>query len=192
MSDLFNRVTQDQDIVKKLMSKIPGFQGYIDRNNRRAADKMLREALANKFSEQYQRISTLQKDSIKAGDIENVDDLEEAAIKLRRFIDSVRTAAYGYAGFFDAIKINSDELATVYQYDLALLNSVDELTHAIDNVEASIGSDGLPAAIRNLRTVAQSAVDAFNKRSEIMIGGIDGGAPVPPSVPPVPPTPPAL
>jgi hypothetical protein len=192
MSDLFNRVTQDQDIVKKLMSKIPGFQGYIDRNNRRAADKMLREALANKFSEQYQRISTLQKDSIKAGDIENVDDLEEAAIKLRRFIDSVRTAAYGYAGFFDAIKINSDELATVYQYDLALLNSVDELTHAIDNVEASIGSDGLPAAIRNLRTVAQSAVDAFNKRSEIMIGGIEGGAPVPPSVPPVPPTPPAL
>ena len=42
MSDLFEKVTNAQDIFKKLASKIPGFSGYIERQNRRAADKLLR------------------------------------------------------------------------------------------------------------------------------------------------------
>ena len=155
MSDLFDRVTGDQDIFKKLFSKIPGFSGYIERQNRRASDKILREAVANKFDLLQQRISSLQRDLISQGEITMIDDLEAAAIKLRQFTDRVRTASYGYSGFFDAVKINEEELATVYQYDLALLNSGDEIDQSIDNVEASIGTDGLPAAIRNLTNLSR-------------------------------------
>jgi len=175
MSDLFDRVTADQDIFKKIFSKIPGFSGYIERQNRRASDKLLRESVANHFELLWQRISTIQKDLISAGSIEYVDDMESSAIKLRQFIDRVRTASYGYSGFFDAIKINEDELAQVYQYDYTLLQLEDVVGKAIDNVEASIGSDGLPAAIRNLTNTARQCVEAFDKRTEVMIG-VSGAA----------------
>jgi hypothetical protein len=171
MSDLFDKVTGDQDIFKKILGKVPGFSGYIERQNRRASDKLLRETVANRFEEQWQRISGLQRDLISQGGIAYVDDMEGAALKLRQFIDRVRTASYGYSGLFDAVKINETELAQVYQYDLALLQSVDELGRAVDNVETSIGSDGLQAAIRHLTGLAQQAVAAFNKRSEVMVGG---------------------
>ena len=46
MSDLFETVKGGQDIFKKLLSYIPGFSGYIERTNRRAADKLLREQVA--------------------------------------------------------------------------------------------------------------------------------------------------
>jgi hypothetical protein len=173
MSDLFDRVTAEQDIFKKILSKVPGFSGYIERSNRRSADKVLRGAVADRFEEQWQRISALQRDFISQGAIEYVDDLEGASIKFRQFIDRVRTATYGYSGFFDAVKINEKELAQVYQYDLALLNSVDEVKNAVDNVEASVGSDGLPAAIRNLVGLAAKCVETFNQRGEAMIGGIE-------------------
>jgi hypothetical protein len=173
MSDLFDRVTDDRDIFKRLLGKLPGFNGYFERQDRRASDKILREAVANRFEELWQRISGLQRDLISQGQIEYVDDLESAAIKLRQFIDRVRTAAYGYAGFFDPVKVREDELAQVYQFDLALLESVDEVGRAVDNVESSIGTDGLPAAIRNLRTLAAQAVETFNRRSEVLIGGIN-------------------
>lgn len=172
MGDLFDRVTADRDVFKNLLSKLPGFNGYFDRQDRRASDKILREAIAARFEELWQRISSLQRDFISQGQIEYVDDLEGAAIKLRQFIDRVRTAAYGYAGFFDPVKIRKEELSQVYQYDLALLNSVDEVGRAIDNVESSIGTDGLPAAIRNLRALAQQTVETFDKRTEAMIGGV--------------------
>jgi len=107
---------------------------------------------------------------IGQGEIEYIDDLEASALKLRQFIDRVKTASYGYAGIFDAIKIKQEELDQVYQYDYALLAMEDEVSSAIDNVETSIGSEGLDAAIRHLTSVSQQCVDAFNKRSEVMKG----------------------
>ena len=171
MSDLFDTVTGDQDIFKKLASKIPGFDGYIERQNRRAADKLLRETIADHFEQLYQRISALQTDFVSQGELLYVDDLEKAAIKIRTFIDKIRRATYGYSGFFDAVKINEEELARVYEYDAALLDLEDEVSRAIDNVEASMGTDGLPASIRNLTTKAQDCLTAFARRDEVMQQG---------------------
>jgi len=99
-----------------------------------------------------------------------LSELENASIKLRQFIDRVRTASYGYAGLFDAIKIKEDELSNIYAYDAALLEKGAAVSGAIDNVESSIGTDGLPAALRHLTSVAQECVDLFNKRSDVMKG----------------------
>ena len=170
MSDILERVSGEQDFFKKILAKIPGFKGYIERGNRRMSDKLLRENIANEFEALYQRVSSLQRDLINQGGIEYIDDLEAATLKLRQFIDRVRTASYGYAGIFDAIKIKEDELDQVYQYDYALLELSDEVRSAIDNVETSIGTEGLDAAIRHLISVSQQCVDAFNKRSEVMKG----------------------
>ena len=106
---------------------------------------------------------------ISDGAIEYVDDLEGAAIKLRQFIDRVRNAAYGYAAFFDAVKVDEEKLANVYQYDLGMLNMVEEVKSSIENVEASLGTDGLPASIRHLTGVATECVEAFNRRSEVIL-----------------------
>lgn len=187
MNDLFDRVTSQQDVFKKLLNKIPGFKGYIERQNRRSADKLVRNTLARRFEDLWQRISSIQTDMISQGGIEYVDEMESAAVKIRQFIDRIKTASYGYAGLFDAIKVNEQELAQVYQYDLALINSVDEVDRAIDNVEASIGSDGLPVAIRNLKTISQSCVDAFNKRTEVILGSYGAAPESSTSVPTMPP-----
>jgi len=170
MSDIFDKVTGDQDFIKKILAKIPGFKGYIERGDRRMSDKLLRENVANEFETLYQRVSSLQRDLISQGEIGYIDDLEAAALKLRQFIDRVRTASYGYAGIFDAIKIKQEELERVYEYDYALLALSGDVSTAIDNVETSIGTEGLDAAIRNLTGVSQQCVDAFNKRSEVMKG----------------------
>jgi len=171
MSDILGQIREDQDVFGKLLGKIPGFKGYFDREQRRAADKLLRETTAARYEEQWRRISGLQRDLISQGGLAYVDDLEGAAIKLRQFIDRVRNASYGYAGFFDAVKVNSEELEKLYQYDLWMLSLVEEIGRAIDNVEASMGTEGLPASIRHLTSLAQSSVEAFQKRSEAILSG---------------------
>ncbi|MGD0174650.1 MAG: hypothetical protein ABSC61_09560 [Anaerolineales bacterium] len=170
MADLFQRITDSRNLIEKIGAAIPGFKGYADRNSRRDADKLLRETVATRFEQQWSRISGLQRDLINQGSIEAVDDLEAAAIKLRTFIDRVRTASYGYAGFFDAIKVNETELVKIYQFDASLLDRAVQLSAAVDNVATSMGSDGLPAAIRNVATLAQDAIDAFQGRNELILG----------------------
>lgn len=178
MSDLqdnvFGKINADMDPVKKILAKIPGFAGYMERQNRRDSDKLLRQTIADRNEEQWQHISALQRQFISQGEIAYVDDLEAAAIKLRAYIDRVRRASRGYSGLFDAVKINEAELNQLYQYDNTLLGLADDVAHAVDNVEASIGSDGLPAAIRNLVSTTQQSVTAFDRREEVIMGTTQG------------------
>lgn len=167
MSDLLERVVSQQDALKKLIAKLPGFKGYYARADRRSADKLLRETISDKFQAQWARLSSVQRDLITGGHLDVMDEIEVGAIRLRQFIDRVKTAVYGYSGFFDAVKVNEAELDKVYQYDLTLLELSDEIAGAIDNLEASVGSDGFPAAIRNVNQKAQDCLDAFNQRSEL-------------------------
>lgn len=166
---IFAKVTGDIDPFKQIMSKVPGFGGYVERQSRRDSDKLIRDIIFKRFRELESRVSGIQRDFIDQGQITYVDDLERAALQMRTFADKVRTAARGYSGLFDAVKINEAELARIYEYDAAMLELADEVERAIDNVEASVGTDGLPAAIRHLETTSRLCVETFEKRAEVLM-----------------------
>lgn len=171
MSDFFEKVSSQVDPFKKLVSYIPGFGGYVERQNRRDADALLRETVARRFEEQWSRISNLQAELVSAGMIKYVDDVEKAALALRTFIDKISTAARGYSGLFDAVKINEAELEKIYQFDAAFFDLGDQVKSGIDNLESSMNDEeALPAAIRNVTTLARLAVETFEKRSEVVTG----------------------
>jgi hypothetical protein len=166
---VYGKVSEDTDIFKKIASRVPGFSGYIERTKRRDSDKLLRGVIFDRFRELEGRVSKLQRDFISQGEIEYVDDLESTAIKLRTFADRVRTATRGYSSLFDAVNVNEEELLKIYEYDAAMLDLIDAIGNAINNVEASIGTDGLPAAIRNLESKAQECIDTFERRDELVL-----------------------
>jgi hypothetical protein len=172
MSDIkdqiFQKITSSMDIFKKLASKIPGFKGYVERQNRRDSDKLIRDTIYRRFRELEGRVSDLQVEFINQGEIKYTNDLEKAALRLRTFADRVRTAPRGYSSLFEAVKINEAELAKLYEYDATLLDKADDVGRAIDNIQASVGTDGLPAAIRNLQTLSKECIKAYDRRQEVV------------------------
>lgn len=143
----------------------------MERQNRRDADKLLRETVARRFEEQWSRASNLQVELVNNGMIKYVDDMEKAVLSLRTFIDKISTAARGYSGLFDAVKINEKELEAIYQFDAAFFDLGDQVKNALDNVEASLGDEAaLPAAIRNITSLARLAVETFERRAEVVTG----------------------
>jgi hypothetical protein len=165
---LFGKVTGDMDPLKKILAKIPGFSGYMERQARRDSDKLLRETIFRRFRELEGRISALQREFIEHGEIQHVGKLESSAIQLRTFADRIRTAPRGYSSLFSAVKINEAELAKLYTFDAALLDRVEEVERAIGHVQASVGTDGLAAALRNLENVAAQCLEALNRREEVV------------------------
>jgi hypothetical protein len=147
MTDPLEKITEGKGLVGKIRKWISGFLGYVDQGNRRDADKIMREMIAQRFEEQWSRVSEIQRQLINEGHIEVMDDLEAASIKIRTFVDRIKTASYGYAGFFDAVNIKSEELAKIYEF----------------------GTDGLPAAIRHLTGLSQETIDIYNRRDEVIL-----------------------
>ena len=171
MTDMYQNVAGQIDPFKKLASYIPGFSGYVERQNRRDADKLVRDTVARRFTELLTRTSNLQKDLISAGKIQFVDDMEQGALQLRTFIDKISRAPRGYSGLFDAVKINQKELEQLYNFDLAFFDTAEQIGRGLDNVEASLGDDAaLPAAIRNITALARQAVETYERRTEAFTG----------------------
>jgi len=171
MTDFLEKIKAQQDPLKKLLGHIPGFSGYAERQTRRDADKLLRDTVARRFEEYWKRTTNFQNDLVGSGKIAFVDDVERAAVQLRTFIDKIKMAPRGYAGLFDAIKIQEQELEALYQFDLAFFELGDQIGRALDTLEATLQDDaGLPAAIHNLLELGRLAVTTYDKRTEAVTG----------------------
>ena len=169
MIDPMAKITEGKDLIGQIQNFVSGFLGYYDRDRRREADKILRDSIAARYEVEWSRISDVQASLASAKQLESLDEIESAAIKLRTFIDRVRGAPRGYSGFFDAVRIKKDELQQLYAYDLTLLESSDRLRIAVDQLAGAVGKDGLPEAIRNLTELARELTRLYEGRAEVIL-----------------------
>ncbi len=169
MSDLLSKVSGGLGGLEKLVASIPGYKGYKEKEMRREADRLLRETLARKYEEQWSRLNGVQKRLLGSGGIEYLDDVESAAIKLRGFIDKLRTAAMGYGGIFDAVKVKEAQLDQLYQFDNALNDGILQISGTIDAMDAAIvAKQGVPEAIGHFDDQCRYLVTTFEQRKEVL------------------------
>ena len=171
MENLNELVSSQKKGLQKLWEKIPGIKGYEKLEDRRDTDKIVRDNIAQRFSEQWERISAIEKDLAKGMGIMYLGDLESAALKVRQFTDRIKTASYGYAGLTDAVKVDDIALQQLYDYDLYLFDLADTLKSSVDRVEDAVAdNNGIDAAIKDLNKVAQECITALNRRAEVKLG----------------------
>jgi hypothetical protein len=156
--------------LENVARKIPGYGGYKEKEMRREADKLLRIELAGRFDDQRKRVSELQHQLISQAKIEFLDDLERAAMKLQLLIDRIKTASYGYAGLFDAVKVKEEQLDALYAFDNQMLDFVDEVAADMDQVTSAItAGEGIGDAIGTLVGTVGEANQAFGHREEAIL-----------------------
>ena len=171
MTDLYEQIKGDRGRIESFVGKFPGYKGYKEKEMRREADKMLREALARRLEEQWRRLPDIQKQLLSGGQIQWLDDVEGATMKLQTFIDRLKTASYGYAGFFDAVRVKEDELDQLYNFDMALDEHVDAIRDATDALaSAAMSKEGIGEAISQLNSAALAANEAFSRRKDVLMG----------------------
>lgn len=168
--DMLEAVHASQSGFENLVNKIPGYQGYKAKELRREADKLLRMELAAKFDDQRKRLTELQHQLISQAQIEFLDDLERAVMKLQLLIDRIKTASYGYAGLFDAVKVKEEQLDALYRFDNQMLSFVDEVAADVDQVSSAISvKEGVGEAITDLVSTVTDANMAFGHREEAIL-----------------------
>jgi hypothetical protein len=168
--DLLDTVEAGLGGFEKLARKIPGYGGYKEKELRREADKLLRMQVAGKLDEQRKRLSELQNQLISQAQIEFLDDLERAAMKLQLLIDRVKSASYGYAGLFDAVKVKEEQLDALYDFDNQMLDFVGEIASNLDQVSSAIAArEGIREAIADLVGTADEANLTFGHREEAIL-----------------------
>jgi len=174
--DLRDKIKEVLGGAEELALKIPGYGGYKEKEMRREADRLLRDKIAKAFGDQVQRLVGLQGELVSGGKIELLEQataLEDAVRRLQTFVDRIKRAAQGYAGFFDAVKVKEEQLDALYEFDNSLLDQIDAVASAVDEAQAAIDTgEGLPDAMAGVKRIAGEVNHLFSQRENVITGSV--------------------
>jgi hypothetical protein len=168
--DLRETVDSARGGLERLIGKVPGYKGYKDKELRREADKLLRMQVAARLDDQRKRLAELQMQLIDQAKIEYLDDVERAVMKLQVLIDRIRTASYGYAGLWDAVKVKEDQLDALYSYDNKMLDFAGVIASDVDKLTSALDSEAdIKEPLTDLITTIEATDQTFGHRHEAIL-----------------------
>ena len=121
MSDVTGRVKAERGLFERIVSYIPGYHGYKEKEVRRESDRLVR----HQVSRNLKKASDIFKRALAAG----VSLSESKRFPADRVIsrldlmkERVAKAVGGYSGFFDAVKVKEDKLDKMISLDYELIS----------------------------------------------------------------------
>lgn len=126
-----------ENFIKGALDRVPGYQGYRDKEDRRDEDKRVREAVAAALNENVDTLTRYNAQLARDRAFEHLTALEAAAGQIRLLADRIRTTSYGYGGIFTDNDVDGSAIEQLRLFDTALLREVDSLSREVQNVTSS-------------------------------------------------------
>ena len=170
--DILHKAKEEMSLSETILSAIPGFKGYKEKELRRESDRLIRNHFYRRLKEAedllkkvFQRLS----DSRIYGVLEDVDRLVMEFDRVKARVDH---ASYGYSGFFDIIKIDERDLEEMLSFDVGLIDSVEKLfdrAKTLKEVEVDKVEE-VRKGLESIRSSLEGFEEAFNERREKIWG----------------------
>ena len=126
---------EKKNFFEKIGIFIPGYKGYAEREGRRETDKLLRDKLAQTLSQEKSVLDEIMLILTNSQRLSVLNEVDRAKKKLEKVADRLKFANYGASGFFDIVQIKENELDKLYQFDLSLAESVNQIGTDIENTK---------------------------------------------------------
>jgi hypothetical protein len=158
--------------VQETLDRIPGYRGYRLKEERRDADRRVREAVADAFAAELARVERIGRDLANARRLGEIGAVEQANQAIRHFIDRVRAATPGYGGLFGDREVDGVALDQLRLFDDGLLLGVDDLTPGVDRLEAAAASgEPLGPAAADVTRTMETLLTRLDTRQEVINTG---------------------
>jgi len=170
---IFDRAKAQTGLLEKIELVIPGFRGYKEKELRRESDRLLRNLIYQKLTDAEAQVKDSYRALVNEGASEAWDDTDHLIARMDRINERINHSEYGYAGFFDAIKVKEPDLDRMIDYDNQLLGMSDTVAQAASALKDSVDNNRLQEA-RGKVDDAMKAVNAletaYNGRKQVILG----------------------
>lgn len=167
------RVREEMGLLEKIMSYIPGYRGYKEKELRRESDRLVRMEVANKLKSAKMIFRKKFANPLIAQMLSEEDAYRFEAFlsRLDRVTQRVDRAVAGYAGIFDAVKVREDKLDVVIQHDLGLMERAESIKADVEKVaEMEVGKKEWKDAMDELIHKVEELDEFIDRRSEVLRG----------------------
>jgi len=147
---------------------IPGFRGYLKKENRRESDTLQRDWLSDRLQRSKRGLDDYARVLADASAIDTLPEVDRLRGQLDKLMGRIRGAMQGYSGFFDLVDIDQSVLDRVYEYDVSLMEQVARLADDVDQLGSR--QDDAAADLGPIRGQIRSAEEAWDHREDILKG----------------------
>jgi hypothetical protein len=172
MEDLNQKLQQvksNESFLEKVKRIIPGYDGYVNRDNSRELDTRLRITLADTLDNNKTALKNTVLNLSKSGKLFQTDGIDKLQNKLQEAIGKLRSAARGYSGAFDVVKIKDDKLNQIYQFDASLVDIVNNINNACSEIESnSAANTDIAVSNQKLSDLLDNFIQQFDSRENIL------------------------
>ncbi len=165
MSDVYEKIKGEQGLAEKVMSNIPGYHGYKEKELRRETDKSVREFSAQKLKEAKIALDVAVREVSDSGNVGAFQYANRAMAVLYRVTNKIEHADYGYSGFFDAIKVREDKLDKLIEFDYALIDLCKSMQETATTVA---GQPDIDKAFDDFRKKLLEVESKLNNRERVI------------------------
>ncbi len=170
MPDIRDRVEQDRGLLKKIQLVIPGYAGYRRREDIRAADNLLRIQLANQLKGVRGELENIRDAMAMDGKVQGLQSIGNAIFTIEGLEAKVRHAEGGYSGLSATIRIEETELDRLYEYDYAMLESLDKAAAVVPIIRDASDPKSFEASLKAMREAIASFETAWKSRVNAVTG----------------------
>ncbi len=170
MPDIRDRVEQDRGLLKKIQLVIPGYAGYRRREDIRAADNLLRIQLANQLKGVRGDLEDIRDGMAMDGKAQGLQSIGNAIFTIEGLEAKIRHAEGGYSGLSATIRIEETELDRLYEYDYAMIESLDKAAAVVPMIRDASDPKSFEAAVKGLREAVAGFESAWKTRTNAVTG----------------------
>jgi hypothetical protein len=167
------RVQESEKPLERLMLILPGFRGYKLREERREADRIVRDYIYRALEHSRDDLMGCFRQLSDAKASELMEPMNRLIAKLDMIAEKINRASYGYGGFFDSIKVEEPELDNMLAYDTQLMDSVRKIASATQGFKISVEQGKLENA-RAIQQELSGSIDTlesdFDQRKAVIEG----------------------
>jgi hypothetical protein len=159
LDNLKKKIQDNRDLIDRIIVKFPGFKGYVEKAENYAADRIVRDLLADRMLGFKNEVNAKMVELEKKQQRDGLGDLDSLTIKMESVIKKCQHADFGKTAALSSMTISEDDKNRLLEYDWRLISALDEMekkvgelrTAAMENVGAITGgiADTLRAFEKN-------------------------------------------
>ena len=171
--DVYDKSKKEMRLSERIAAALPGFHGYKEKELRRESDKLIRNHLYQKLSAAKSDLKTVFQKLSDRRSFDVLTDMDRLVAKFDRVAEKVNHASYGYAGFFDVVKVKEEALDRMIDFDNQLIDDVDNIVSEVNAFKGEVMKQNFDKAkerVQDLTDTVEAFEEAFDKRQEVILG----------------------
>jgi len=170
---MYEKAKEEMRLSERILAELPGFRGYKEKELRRESDKLIRNHLYQKLAgargdlkEIFQKLSDSRLHEV-------LTDMDRFIMRFDRVSEKINHASYGYAGFFNVVKVDEEKLDKMIDFDNGLMDDVNKIVEETTAFKKEVMKQKFEKVrdhIQSLSDALEELEETFDGREEVILG----------------------